>query len=62
MKEDRRPAFVLEDVKSINFRNVNAAKAAGSAAFVLMNVNGFEVRGSNALPDTKLDSVTRKEF
>jgi polygalacturonase len=62
MKEDRRPAFVLEDVKGASFRNVNAARAAGSAALVLMNVNGFEVRGSNAVADTKLDAVTRKEF
>jgi hypothetical protein len=53
---------VLEDVKGASFRNVNAARAAGSAALVLMNVNGFEVRGSNAVADTKLDAVTRKEF
>ncbi len=62
MKDDRRPAFVLEDVKSAGFSNVNAPKLAGIPAFVLMNVNGFEVRGSNAAPDTKLDSVTRKDF
>jgi polygalacturonase len=62
MKEDRRPAFVLDDVKSIDFRNVDAQRAADVAAFVLMNVNGFQVRGSNTIPDTKLDAVTRKEF
>jgi hypothetical protein len=62
VKEDRRPAFVVDDVKSIVFRNVNAPKAAGTSEFVLMNVKGFEVRGSETMPDTKLDTVTRKEF
>jgi hypothetical protein len=62
VKEDRRPAFVLDDAKSIVLRDVNAPKAAGASTFVLMNVKGFEVRGSETMPDTKLDAVTRKEF
>jgi len=62
VKEDRRPAFVLDDAKSIVLRDVNAQKAAGVSTFVLMNVKNFEVRGSETIPDTKLDAVTRKEF
>ena len=62
MKEDRRPAFVLDNVKSIDFRHVHAQKAAGVPSFVLLNVEDFTVHGSPVLADTHIDKVDRKEM
>jgi hypothetical protein len=62
MKEDRRPAFVLEHVKGIDFRHVRAQKAAGVPGFVLLNVEDFTAHGSPALADTHIDKVERKEM
>jgi hypothetical protein len=62
MKEDGRPAFVLDSVKAMDFRHVKAQKAAGIPAFVLLNVEDFSVRGSSMTPDAHLDKVERKEM
>jgi len=62
MKEDRRPAFVLDSVRGVDFQHVKAHKASGIPAFVLLNVENFSVHGSTAVPDTRLDKVDRKEM
>ena len=62
MKEDRRPAFVLDSVKAVDFQHVKAQKAAGVPGFVLLNVEDFSLRGSPLAPDTHLDKVERKEM
>jgi polygalacturonase len=62
MKEDRRPAFVLDSVKAADFQHVKAQKAAGVPGFVLLNVEDFSVHGSPLVPDTHLDKVERKEM
>ena len=40
MKEDRRPAFVLDSVQDIAFEHCKAAKANGVPTFVIMNAKG----------------------
>ena len=40
MKEDRRPAFVLDSVQDIAFEHCKAAKANGVPTFVIMNARG----------------------
>ena len=62
MKEDRRPAFVLDTVKGMDLQHVKAQKASGVPAIVLLNVEDFSVRGSSLVPDTHLDKVERKEM
>jgi polygalacturonase len=62
MKEDRRPAFVLDSVKAVDFQHVKAQKTAGVPGFVLLNVEEFSVRGSPMTPDAHLDKVERKEM
>ena len=62
MKEDRRPAFVLDSVKAADFQHVKAQKAAGVPAFVLLNVEDFSVHGSHSVPDAHLDKVVRQEM
>ncbi len=61
LKEDLRPAFVLDDVKGVELNNVKAQTAPGVSAFVLKNVDNFIVRNSS-VPDAKLDSVKEKQF
>jgi polygalacturonase len=62
LKEDGRPAFVLDTVKSVDFDHVKAQKAAGVPAFVLLHVEDFSVRNSPLTPDAHLDKVDRKEM
>ncbi|HWB85491.1 MAG TPA: glycosyl hydrolase family 28-related protein [Bryobacteraceae bacterium] len=62
MQEDRRPAFVLDDVKGIDFDHVKAQKANGIPTFVLMNVENLAIDHSTPVPDTKIEKVERKEL
>jgi len=62
MEQDRRPAFVIEDVKGVDFQHVKAQKAEGVPTFVLKNVEGFGVHGSAPVADTHLASVKQKEL
>jgi len=61
MKEDRRPAFVLDSVNGVDFQHVKAQKAAGIPAFVLQNVEDFSVYRSG-VPDAHIENVARKEM
>jgi hypothetical protein len=61
LKEDLRPAFVLDDVKGVELNNVKAQTAPGVSTFVLKNVENFLVRNSS-VPDTKVDKVAGKQF
>jgi polygalacturonase len=51
VKEDRRPAFVLDQVKGADFQHVKAQKAAGIPTFVLQNVEDFSVNRSSPVAD-----------
>jgi polygalacturonase len=62
MKEDRRPAFVLDSVKGVELRHVKAQKAAGVPTLVLQNVENFSIHGSSGLPDAHLEKVDRREM
>jgi polygalacturonase len=62
MEEDRRPAFVLEDVKDAEFRNVRADKAKGIPTFILMKVEDVRVKDSRPVADTRVDRAEKKSF
>jgi hypothetical protein len=62
MREDRRPAFVLDDVKSVDFRYVKAQKVPGVPAFVLMNVERLSIDHCAPTPDMVIDKVARREM
>lgn len=62
LKEDRRPAFVLDSVKTADFQHVRAQKAEGVPAFVLLRVEDFTLHGSPMAPDAHLDRVERQEM
>ena len=62
MQEDRRPAFVLDDVSGVDFHHVKAQKAADVPTIVLKNVEDFTARGCTPLPDTKIPKADRREM
>jgi hypothetical protein len=62
MTEDRRPPFVLEDVKGIEFSHVQAQKADGVPSFVLMNVENLSIDHCAPVADTQAAKITRKEI
>ena len=62
LKEDLRPAFVLEDVAGANFQNVQWQPVPNVPSFVLRNVLDFNLQQSPPLPDRRLERVERKQF
>jgi polygalacturonase len=60
MKEDLRPAFLLDDVKAAHFTRIKAAREPAVSIFVLKNVEDFRIRDSKPVPDTELDTVKEK--
>ncbi len=62
LKEDARPAFVLDDVKRADFFHINAPRVADRPIFVLANVEDFSVTQSKTVADTTLGRVDKKEL
>jgi hypothetical protein len=62
MNEDRRPAFVLDDVKGISFSHVEAKKADGAPSFVLMNVEDLSIDHCAPVDDVKVNKISRKDL
>lgn len=62
MKEDLRPAFVLNDVKGADFYRIKAQHAPDVPTFALTNVENFSVQQSAHLPDTRLDRVKQRKL
>lgn len=58
MGKETRPAFVLDDVKEVELRNVKAQKAPGTSLFVLKNVQGFLLKDSKQLSDKFIKSTS----
>jgi len=62
LKEDRRPAFVLDGVDGIALENCKAQKANGVAMLVMMNAKDVEAHHCAGLADFRADSAARKEM
>ncbi len=62
LKEDARPAFVLEDVQSADFFRIRTAQAKGSPTFVLDNVDDFSVQNCRRVPDTRIEHAGQKKL
>jgi len=62
LKEDLRPAFILNDVKKADFHRVKAQHAPDVPTFVLNNVKEFRTNQCGAVPDMQLERVKEKEF
>lgn len=59
IKEDARPAFLLDDVQNADFNNV---KAENSLMFMLKNVEHFETDDCSNVKDAKLQEVKEKKL
>jgi polygalacturonase len=57
MKEDARPALVLEDVKGADFIHVKAHRYSGGPIFALNTVSDFNLYMSRPLADMHLEKV-----
>jgi polygalacturonase len=57
MQTDQRSAFVLDDVQGAGFFNIRADQAQGVPAFVLNNVEDFDIHTSRPIPDTYIDKT-----
>src|SRR5206468_2473654 len=56
MKEDRRPAFVLDAVTGVRFNRVRAQKPEGVPTFVMKDVKDIDI------DTTHIPAATRKEM
>jgi hypothetical protein len=62
MKEDHRPAFVLENVTDADFNHVKAMTAQGVSIFSLNNVTDVTIHQTPRIPDSHFSAVARKEL
>jgi len=62
LKEDRRPAFVLDSVEGIEFENCKAAQVNGVPTLVMMKAKGVSTHHCAGIPDFQADSVAHKEM
>ena len=62
LKEDLRPAFVLNDVAGADFFHVTAQRAADVPTFVLKNVSNFNTHQSWPLQDVRLEKVDSRKL
>jgi hypothetical protein len=62
IKEDRRPAFVLDSVENVELQNCKAAKAGRLPMLVMMKATNISVNHCVGLADFQGGSVVRKEM
>ena len=62
LKEDARPAFVLDDVQGADFFRIKAPHPSGVPTFTLHNVEDFSIARSKPVADTQLEHVDHKDL
>jgi hypothetical protein len=62
LREDGRPAFMLDHVRGAMFQSVEAQKAAGASTFVLKNVEEFTAHQCLPIPDVHVARAARRDF
>ena len=62
MRDDARPAFVLDDVRGAELHGVAAQKVAGVPTFVLRDVEEIRVTRSRPVADTYVAKAERRSF
>jgi polygalacturonase len=60
--DDARPAFVLDDVKNIEFFRTNAQLLSGVKMFSLRNVSNFSSSQSRTIGDVKIEHADQRQF
>jgi polygalacturonase len=62
LKDDARPAFVLNNVQGADFYRIKAQRIPGNSLFYLKNVTDFSIKQFWQLADTQLEKVVEKNF
>lgn len=62
IKDDVRPAFMLEDINGADFHRVKAQRMQNGLTFVLKNITNFSADQCWPIPDIKLDKTDRKDL
>jgi polygalacturonase len=62
IKEDLRPAFILDNVDRADFQHIHAQKANGASIFMLDKVKNFNLFNSDQLSNTKLAEADKKQL
>ncbi|TCD05919.1 glycoside hydrolase family 28 protein [Pedobacter frigidisoli] len=62
LKEDLRPAFILDNVDGADFQHVRAQKSGNAPTFRLIRVKNFNLFNSPHLSNTKIEEVNNKEL
>jgi polygalacturonase len=62
MKEDLRPAFVLEDVQGADFFRIRTPRIKDMPTFALNNVDDFSAYRCKGLADMQIDHADKKKF
>jgi hypothetical protein len=62
MKEDRRPAFVIDETEGVELAHVRAQKATGIPTVVLIDAKDFVVSGASSIPDIRLAAAAKREL
>ncbi len=62
LKDDQRPAFILDDVKGAEFNFVKASKTAGVPSLILKNVKSLSLFRSLSIPDKQLNVAENEKF
>jgi polygalacturonase len=62
VKDDLRPAFVLNDVNDVDFRFIKAQHGSDVPIFSLKKVEGFRLQQCDGLADTKRENVQQEKL
>jgi hypothetical protein len=62
LKDDARPAFILEDVNGADFHRVKAQRMPNGSGFVLKNVTDFSANQCWPVSDIRIEKVDRKDL
>ncbi len=60
VKEDLRPAFVLDDVQGADFFRIKTPKVGDAPVFALRSATDFSVRFCKGVPDTQLEKAENR--
>jgi hypothetical protein len=62
VKEDRRPAFVLDSVEGIELEHCKAERADGVPGLVMIKAKGIKIHATEGIVDFHGDSPGKKEM
>ena len=62
LKDDQRPAFILDDVKGAEFNFVKASKTGNVPSLILKNVKSLNLFRSLSMTDKNLDFAENEKF